>query len=75
MVWVESDLKAHVIPTPAMGRHSSHQPKLPKALSSPALGTCREEGLPCTTVTPGAKPYGWLQWGAEPGASVPLTQL
>lgn len=39
MVWFGKDLKAHLIPHPAMGRDSFHHPRVLRATSSLALDT------------------------------------
>ncbi|XP_051496399.1 vacuolar-sorting protein SNF8 isoform X2 [Apus apus] len=42
MVWVGRDLKAHLDPTPCMGRDTSHQPRLLQAPSNLPFNTARD---------------------------------
>ena len=42
MVWVGRDLAAHLAPAPCHGQGPLHQPRLPPAPSSLALGTARD---------------------------------
>jgi len=61
MAWVVKDLKAHPVPTPAMGRAATHHVRLPRAPSSPALSASRD-GAP------------QLLWAAVPEPHRPLSK-
>jgi len=49
MVWIGRDVEAHLVPTPAMGRDTSHQIGLLKAPSSLALSTAGD-GAPTASL-------------------------
>ena len=57
MVWIQRDLKAHPVPTPAMDKASLHQIRLRRALSSLDLSICRDGAR---TASLGNLPRHWI---------------